>query len=145
VGASASAQSGASAQVNQQHVTQFQNVFSTWRPGSNAEAQFTAAINAAAPGARIDRQYITRFVTDYNTILPRVHLSSTAQQRLATAFATVLTPSVQVSTLEPTLTEVRQVLVESGLSPIQAQTVACDLHLIAAQAHPDMLEVQVNK
>jgi len=135
--------SGANAQVNQQHVTQFQNVFSNWRAGSNQEAQFTAAINAAAPGARIDHQYVTRFVTDFNTIIPRVQLSSTAQQRLATAFATVLSPTVEVTTLEPTLTEVRQVLVESGLSPIQAQTVACDLHLMAAQVHPNMLEVQV--
>ena len=50
---------------------------------------------------------------------------------------------MEVTTLEPTLTEVRQVLVESGLSPIQAQTVACDLHLMAAQVHPNMLEVQV--
>jgi hypothetical protein len=138
-------QSGANVQVNQQHVTQFQNVFTNWRPGASQEQQLTAAINASAPGARINHEYITRFVTDYNAIVPRVHLSTTAQQRLATAFATVLTPNVQVTTLEPTLTEVRQVLVESGLSPIQAQTVACDLHLMAAQVHPDMLQVQVTK
>jgi len=134
---------GVNVQVNQQHVTQFQNVFSNWRAGSNAEAQLTAAISATAPSARINHEYVTRFVTDMNTIMPRVHLSTVAQQRLATAFATVLTPSIQVTTLEPTLTEVRQVLVESGLSPIQAQTVACDLHLMAAQVHPDLLEVQV--
>jgi hypothetical protein len=132
-------------QVNQQHVTQFQNVFSNWRPGASQEQQLTAAIQASAPSARINHEYITRFVTDYNAIVPRIHLSATAQQRLATAFATVLTPSVQVTTLEPTLTDVRQVLVESGLSPIQAQTVACDLHLMAAQVHPDMLEINVNK
>jgi len=136
-------QAGANVQVNQQHVTQFQNVFSNWRPGANQEAQLTAAINAAAPNARINHEYVTRFVTDMNTIIPRVHLTTIAQQRLATAFATVLTPTVQVTTLEPTLTEVRQVLVESGLSPIQAQTVACDLHLMAAQVHPDLLEIQV--
>jgi hypothetical protein len=138
-------QSGANVQVNQQHVTQFQNVFSNWRSGANQEQQLTAAITAAAPGVRINHEYITRFATDFNAIIPRVHLSTTAQQRLATAFATVLTPTVQVTTLEPTLTEVRQILVESGLSPIQAQTVACDLHLMAAQVHPDMLEVQVTK
>jgi hypothetical protein len=132
-------------QVNQQHVTQFQNVFSNWRAGSNQEQQLTAAIRASAPSVNINREYVTRFVQDFNTILPRVQLSSTAQQRLATAFATVLSPSVQVTTLEPTLTEVRQVLVESGLSPIQAQTVACDLHLMAAQVHPNILEVQVTK
>jgi hypothetical protein len=136
-------QTGANVQVNQQHVTQFQNVFSNWRPGANQEQQLTAAIQAAAPSAQINHEFITRFVTDFNTIVPRIHLSTTAQQRLATAFATVLTPSVQVTTLEPTLTDVRQVLVESGLSPIQAQTVACDLHLMAAQVHPDMLEINV--
>jgi hypothetical protein len=128
-------------QVNQQHVTQFQNVFSNWRPGANQEQQLTAAIQASAPNVQINHEYVTRFVTDFNRIVPRIHLSTTAQQRLAGAFATVLTPSVQVTTLEPTLTEVRQVLVESGLSPIQAQTVACDLHLMAAQVHPDMLEI----
>jgi hypothetical protein len=138
-------QTGANVQVNQQHVTQFQNVFSNWRPGASQEQQLTAAIQASAPDARINREYITRFVTDYNAIVPRIHLSTTAQQRLANAFATVLAPSVQVTTLEPTLTDVRQVLVESGLSPIQAQTVACDLHLMAAQVHPDMLEINVNK
>jgi len=129
--------------VNQQNVTQFQNVFSSWRPGANQEAQLTAAINAAAPGGRINHEFVTRVATDLNAVLPRAHLSATAQQRLATAFATVLTPTVEVTTLEPALTEVRQILVESGLAPIQAQTVACDLHLMAAQVHPELLEIQV--
>lgn len=130
--------------MNQQHVTQFQNVFSNWRAGSNQEQQLTAAIQATAPSARINREYITRFVTDMNTVITRANLTPTAHQRLATAFATVLSPNVEVTTLEPTLTEVRTILVESRLSPIQAQTIACDLHLMAAQVHPNMLEVKLS-
>lgn len=127
--------------MNQQHVTQLQQVFAQ---GGNIDKQrLTQTITSMAPSGRVSQEYVTRFVTDLSTVAPKVQLNAQAQQRLATAVAYVLAPTAMPSQLETTLTEVRQVLVQSGLSPIAAQTIACDLHLLAAETHPNLLEVQV--
>ena len=96
-----------------------------------------------APAGRVNQEYVTRFVTDVTTILPRAQLNTTAHQRLANAVAYVLSPGIQATQLDTTLSEVRQVLIQSGLQPIQAQTIACDLHLLAAETHPNLIQVEV--
>jgi hypothetical protein len=138
-------QATANVQVNQQHVTQLQNAFASLKTGGTAQnQQLTQTIMSIAPGSRVSQTYVTRFVTDLGTVLPRVTLSAPAQQRLASTIAYVLTPNVQATQLEPMLTQVREVLVQSGVPAVAAQTVACDLHLMAAEAHPELLEVRVS-
>jgi hypothetical protein len=132
--------------INSQNVAQLQTAFSSIRPGSaeQSKQQLTQTITTMAPAGRVSQEFVTRFVTDVTTILPRVTASAQVHQRLATAVATVLTPSVQPAQLETTLTEVRQALISAGVQPIAAQTIACDLHLLAAETHPNLLEVRVN-
>jgi hypothetical protein len=126
-------------------VTQLQTAFSQVKTGGGAQnQQLTQTIMSMAPAGKVSQQYVTRFVTDLGTVLPRVTLSAPAQQRLASTIAYVLTPNVQVTQLEPMLTEVRQTLVQSGVPSVAAQTIACDLHLLAAEAHPELLEVRVS-
>jgi hypothetical protein len=138
-------QATANVQVNQQHVTQLQNAFASLKTGGTAQnQQLTQTIMSIAPGSKVSQTYVTRFVTDLGTVLPRVTLSAPAQQRLASTIAYVLTPNVQATQLEPMLTQVREVLVQSGVPAVAAQTVACDLHLMAAEAHPELLEVRVS-
>jgi hypothetical protein len=135
----------ANIQVNQQHVTQLQTAFSQLKSGGPSQnQQLTQTIMSMAPPGKVSQQYVTRFVTDLGTVLPRVTLTAPAQQRLASTIAYVLAPNVQVTQLEPMLTEVRQVLVQSGVPAVSAQTIACDLHLMAAEAHPELLEVRVS-
>lgn len=113
--------------------------------GAANSQQLTQAITAIAPAGRGSSTYVNRFVTDLSAVLPTVTLAAPAQQRLATAIAYVMSPTFEVAQLEPVMTQVRQVLVESGVSPVAAQTVACDLHLIAAENNPNLLEVKVNR
>lgn len=130
--------------VNQQHVTQLTQAFSTMKSGgANNTQQLTTAIHGIAPAGRArSSTYVQRFVTDLGAVLPTVTLAAPAQQRLATAIAYVMSPTVEVTQLEPVMQQVRTTLVESGVSPIQAQTIACDLHLIAAESNPQLMEIR---
>src|SRR6185503_16717657 len=81
-------QTTANVQVNQQHVTQLQTAFSQLKSGGTAQnQQLTQTIMSIAPAGRVSQQYVTRFVTDLGTVLPRMTLAAPAQQRLASTIA----------------------------------------------------------
>jgi len=134
-------------QINQQQITQLQTAFSSIRPGQTdtQKQQLTQTIMYLPPQAAASQEFVTRFVTDVTTILPRAQVSPAVHQRLASAGALVLSPNLQPAQLDTTLTQVRQVLVQSGIQPVQAQTIACDLHLIAAETHPTLIQAQLRQ
>lgn len=125
---------------------QLQTAFSQMKGGAAGgnNQQLSQTIMQMAPEGKVSQEYVDRFVTDVTKILPSANLTPQVHQRLATAVAYVLTPNAQATQVDATLTQIRQALVTAGVQPIAAQTIACDLHLMAAEANPNLVEVRVS-
>lgn len=101
---------------------------------SSSHREFENSIRQMAPTGRLSNDSITRFATDLRKILPGVKsFKPELQKQLTSTTRLVLSPETSIDQIETTVATLRRQLIAAGLSPLYAQVLAGDLHLLAAE------------
>lgn len=107
--------------------------------GTGQNIQLRQAIKTSIQGKQVADEYVDRLSTDLSMAFKSGEIKQEVRTELAQSLHTVLTaqPSAQAE-IEQSLSRIQTIMIDNGATRPAARAVACDLHLIATELHPDL-------